>query len=82
MDRGPCHCEQIYTSPLGKRNTHSQAAQADCSASGEAQTTHNKQHEAQGVKLWSWVGRKLLCGGGGGDKEAHFPNSPPPPWPL
>ena len=27
-----------------------------------------------------WAGGKLLCGGGGGDTEAHFPN-PPPPWP-
>ena len=25
--------------------------------------------------------RKLLCRGGGGYTEAHFPNPPPPPWP-
>ena len=30
---------------------------------------------AEGVTCWA--GRKLLCGGGGGDTEAHFPNPPP-----
>ena len=52
--------------------------------SGQPPGHHPKMHPPKQPTEWlsrkhnTWAGRKLLCGGGGG--EAHFPN-PPPPWP-
>ena len=57
-------------------------ARGDTEGPGRGEQPHRGGGGVMGLCAVRYrAGRKLLCGGGGGDKEAHFPNSPPPPWP-